>query len=754
MAIAALAWLPAMAGSGEAVWAAGLALLAAAWMAVKSGGEWREVPWWSWVVGWLIVLGPPVVWAATGWMEPAWPKRLDPQDPALSGVVASLPLWLESWGLGVMAVLWVWILAALPLDRSLRRSGLRWMAGVGLGVVFLGIVDMRISDHLVPWWDFAQGGPFANKNQFGLVTALTAVGCAALAWEDGVRGRAGTVGWAVGMLLAIGALVLIGSRGAFAGCLVGLCAVGAARWSRRPGALGPVVGFASVVAVFGVSVIALAYRPLARWLDADGWSADARWSLFRDVWAMIGEQPWTGVGLAGFRLIYPAYRENLEVAAPVIHPESDLLWWLAENGWPLVALVALLFVVGLWSERRRGDVLLLSAAWGAAAVAITHGTVDVGLHRPGSFLPVLTLIGLWIGQLRGGERMAYPGPFRAVAVGGGVVFSGWLILAGLGLVPGQRSLAGATKDAGSDALDRETALARGQAGLRWNPLDPVLNFRVGWLLGMGAEQEGKLSQLHLERARRWAPHDPAISFESGRLWLERDPAWAFDAWAETLGRAQGNAVDEWFGRMEAATRGRPALREGLYFRLKETPGLDYLRLERAGPKELDALLDKLLAEGAPPWEGRPIAQQRLAAAWVGQEGGARVAGALRTARGLEDLLWPHVALEWSKTDPRAAAAYALEMLEFRQGPLATPSLEEVRSDRARWRSNPEASDAAVRAASAEQAAGNPEGALDILARIGPWGEAARVRAAALLDLERGEEAWLAIRPLVESPNGQ
>ncbi|GAB4253228.1 MAG: hypothetical protein OHK005_20520 [Candidatus Methylacidiphilales bacterium] len=206
--------------------------------------------------------------------------------------------------------------------------------------------------------------------------------------------------------------------------------------------------------------------------------------------------------------------------------------------------------------------------------------------------------------------------------------------------------------------------------------------------------------------------------------------------------------------MEAATRGRPALREGLYFRLKETPGLDYLRLERAGPKELDALLDKLLAEGAPPWEGRPIAQQRLAAAWVGQEGGARVAGALRTARGLEDLLWPHVALEWSKTDPRAAAAYALEMLEFRQGPLATPSLEEVRSDRARWRSNPEASDAAVRAASAEQAAGNPEGALDILARIGPWGEAARVRAAALLDLERGEEAWLAIRPLVESPNGQ
>ncbi|MFQ3671463.1 MAG: O-antigen ligase family protein [Verrucomicrobiia bacterium] len=749
LVLALLAWLPAGAGSREAVWAAGLALLAAVVLAARARGEWREMPGWVWLAGFVVVLAPLWSWVLAGWLEPGWLERLDREDPVPGRTAARWPLMAESWALGVLAVCWVWVVAAFPLDRSLRRSGLRWVAAWGLLLVVVGCVDMGMEGGWLGWWGFASGGPFANRNQFGLVAAVCAVVCLALAWEDGARGRAGALGWGVGGLLGIAALVLIGSRGAFVGGLVGLCAVGAARWSRRPGALGPVAGLISMVMVLGLAVTVVAHRPLARWFDGEGWSGDARWKLFQDVGRMIQEQPWTGVGLAGFEVIFPKYREVLDAPAPVIHPESDWLWWSAEVGVVWVVVLGLMVVLGLWGERRQGDTLLFSAAAGVTAAALTQGAVDVGLHRPGSFLPVLLVLALWAGQLRGGERMAYPGPFRVMSLGGGLVAGVWLIAAGAGWIPGERWVAQAARDAGSERLGREAALARAEAGLRWAPLDPVLNFRAGWLLGTQGEA-GVRGRLLLERARRWAPHDRGMGFESGRLWLEDDPRWALAAWEETLRRSSGNTLDEWFGRMERVTQGRPGLRQGLYFRLAELPGLEYVRLELASPAEAEGILEEILAGGAEAWEDRPLAQQRLLAAWLAREGPARVAGSLRMNHRFEDLFWSGVAREWAKSQPGLGAAYALEMLDQRRGSLGAPSLEEVRSDRARWRSDPGAGEAALRVALAERAAGNPEGALEILAEVGGGGEAARVRAAALLELGRGGEAWQAIRSLVEA----
>lgn len=745
IAIALLAWLPAMAGSREAVWAGGLVLLGVAWMAVRARGEWREIPWWCWLGGFLTLAMPAIGWLVSGAIEPGWQGRLREDDPPLGPVVATWPLWLESWALVWLAVLWVWLLAGLPLDRSLRRSGVRWLTAMGLVVVALGTADMAISGELVGWWGFERGGPFANRNQFGLVTAVVAVAAMALAWEDAARGRFGAVVWAMCLLVAAGALVWIGSRGAFLGCLAGLTAVGAARLIRRPGSIGPILGIGALVLIFGVGLLTVGFRSLARWFEGEGWSADARWLLFQDVGTMIGEQPWTGVGLAGFRWIFPAYRDALDAPAPVLHPESDFLWWAAETGWPWVLMVVGLFLLGVVLERQHGDALLASAAWGAAATALAHGLVDVGLHRPGSFLPVLTLVGLWVGHLRGNERMGYPVACRLGLIAGGVVAGLWLVLAGTTIVPGDRRVIQARDLPAESQAQRANALQATLDALHWAPLDPVLNFRAGWMLAV-QEKDAPRSKLLLERARRWAPHDAALAFEAGRLWLEQDPLWAFEAWRETLERSKGQAFDEWFGRMEAATTGRPGLREGLYFLFAEVPGLDYVRFARSDPEELEAIVDQLMDGGAGPWADRPLGRSRLISVWMERQGSDRVAEALRQDRGLEDWFWQPVALAWGRQDPKGAVHYALEMLRLRLGELSKPNLDEVRADRARWRAEPEALEAALRVALAEWGAGNPQGALDILGQIRATPEVVRVRAAILFELGRFEEAWAVLRP--------
>ncbi len=215
---------------------------------------------------------------------------------------------------------------------------------------------------------------------------------------------------AVALAFGAVALILTGSRGAWAGTVAGglvawaLAAV-ARRWPSRFKTVTLSTAALLFLAALGLTAAVIAWPGADRLLGGvtgAGNSVLSRAQLWRDGLALIGDYPFTGSGAGSTMMVYSTYAMLLHVGY-ISHAHNLFLQIALEQGLPgLAAFLGL--VAACWvaiADRREGDAdgPRLAAAAGLTALMV-HGVADAGIYT--SYLaPVLFLpIGLALGTAR------------------------------------------------------------------------------------------------------------------------------------------------------------------------------------------------------------------------------------------------------------------------------------------------------------------------------------------------------------------
>jgi hypothetical protein len=737
-----LAWLPAWAGSRVQIAVGGLILAVMGVLALANVGRLRLPPPWLMALGLAALILPLMGLLPVAWFPPGWVERLVEGDVLPWMRTPSFYLWLEGWGLAWLTVVWTWLLCSWPWEHAERRMLIRGMV-VMVGVLaVVSLIDWGGNGELISWWNFARWGPFANRNQFGTVLALGGVLSGILGWHDWKRGRVRAWLWWAGSMALLGCLVLVGSRGGLVAMVGGIVGYGAWNLRKKREGWSGAVGLISLVVIFGVLLVFVAEGQLGRWLDRAGWVGDSRWSIYPDVWRMAWEHRSVGVGLGGFPVLYPLYRDALRGTAPVLHPESDFLWWAVELGWlPLLGLLGLLFW-GIWREKDAGEKLVGGAAMGALVLYGFHGLVDVGMHRVGSFLPLATLLGLWWSQSAVSSTVRTR--FRwAVGLGlTSLVMGSVLVGQGMGWLPGSKEMEiNGRLFASGEEVERERQVAAAERILEIQPYHPRAQFVLGWH-GQGMGQRTGKARERLWAAQRWAPENPAVAYESGALFVDDDPHEALQAWREALNRIEGNHLDELLLRMGQFADGRPMIRQGLLFLTANDPRLGYWGWEQRSDTEFQELRSKVWLLGAESLKGRSNAQRGWVRGMIRHEGRDRTVEILRENPDWENLLWPVLAQEWAgQGDPAGATSYVLDQVKRKHGGIPTLNLEDVRADRVRIQGGANDPTSAVRVANAALTSGDYAGAIAALEGVERTAVVCWILAEANLRLGKNREAW-------------
>lgn len=298
--------------------------------------------------------------------------------------------WL--WWVELIASCSVAVLAARrgpPLLGTLA-TWLPWAALVQIAYV---IVQRSLHDDPRP------GGTFLNPNHLAAWLVAVALLTAGTAAHE-PRPRRRVVGGLL-VLIALGGVVLTGSRGALLGLAAGGTAFGLMSWPRlgRQGRLA-LAGSAGIAMLAGGVVLVSRFDEADpfRWHRARIWSASAQ--------VGIGA-PWTGSGPGQFaarsdRLQFDDGTPPLAYERRFSTPHSDLLRVWAELGLPgTAALLGLIVATGVTIavRRRRGELPL--AADGAVAALwalLAHGSVEDLTERPAVYLLAAALVGSLLGR--------------------------------------------------------------------------------------------------------------------------------------------------------------------------------------------------------------------------------------------------------------------------------------------------------------------------------------------------------------------
>jgi Flp pilus assembly protein TadD len=266
-------------------------------------------------------------------------------------------------------------------------------------------------------------GTFVNGNHaasFFSLTALLAIGCLR-------ETEIGRLRLAVGLSAALSALAVIstGSRTGLLGLAAGLGALLSCLLVAR---LGPKRGLLAAAALATVSAPLLVIASIAQrralsegWLDA--LLADQKLRGWQTALALARNYPWTGVGRGAFEGPAALFRPDHE-GVRLVFPENLLLQLLSEWGIPLTLAVLVLCVRPALQMARRlptWEPVFQGAACGVVAVLV-HEFADFGLELPGVAFPVAMALGLCAGRL----QMSDPGSSDT-----GRVFSWPLAAAGL-----------------------------------------------------------------------------------------------------------------------------------------------------------------------------------------------------------------------------------------------------------------------------------------------------------------------------------
>jgi O-antigen ligase len=440
---------------------------------------------------------------------------------------------------------WLYVVCSEQLGLREVRTALRLFTG---GVVVLAAICILLwlAKTAPPFWHNERNfGPFPNRNQTGNLFGLTAIMILACGQDDLRKGRKRWIFWGAALAVMVAAIILNFSRAG-----IGILVAGSALWlgifslcQRSRSRIALVVSFLlllfTALLLFGGQTLE---RFHLRNLADAGISSDFRWRIFSDVFQLIRDSPWVGIGLGNFEDVFAIFRAASYSDRRAIHPESDWLWLWTELGWVALVLVivGLVLVIRRVFPLREGTNQRYRLATLIAAILFAlHGLVDVSGHRVGTSFAAMFLLGLSLHRPHSFKpSRSVSILFRLIGLILLVVGSSWVVAAeGQKLLPGSIGVTNAKQLATIDNRERNFAetIAVTTTGLKWAPLDWELYFSRAVAEAELKQTDNALTDFR--RARFLEPISYELPLAEGNIWLSSQPVLAATAWREALRRA-------------------------------------------------------------------------------------------------------------------------------------------------------------------------------------------------------------------------
>jgi O-antigen ligase/tetratricopeptide (TPR) repeat protein len=538
----------------------------------------------------------------------------------------------EAWLLFALCCAWLsWCLARGFSDQQ-RRAMIQTLTFGGILLCALSIIEGSkwVS---IPWWprnQIAWGhgfGPFANRNHISSIAAMTAVLCSAAAYDAHRRKSRLWLLFLIGFLVPTICIFMNSSR---AGLV--LLFLGMTTWfgtiAMRRGFFQKMAVSASLIFIIS-TLLVMSGGNVSKRLTEEGLinfaSGQGRADIFTECLKMIIDAPWMGVGLGNFDPVFSQVSGIEEPVARFIHPESDLLWLLAEGGLLTVlsGMLLLLWVLlstGPWfgkKKRKSGmqDRRLRNASAIAFGIGAVHGLGDVPNHglAYALFMGLLAGIAIRPRRLPEASGLAQRVLFRFIGIAALTLGGAWAAISlGHPALPGA-SAAEALRERALGLVEKGSpagALPLLNDAIEMKPMDFRLYFdRARVRLMLGQAHNDALNDF--ARSRVLEPHYARYAYTEGVIWLDYAPPLAIIPWRETLQRWPGHN----YWAMLAHAKQHPELFEPLWS-LATTASLkmEYLIQVRTR-EEFEPCLRSLLIQ-QPDLEGlEPAQRERLFNIW-------------------------------------------------------------------------------------------------------------------------------------------
>ncbi len=254
-------------------------------------------------------------------------------------------LFVYQWSISAdTSIVPTWSVALLPLTvlvvTNVARQPLRWL----LAALFLTALVIAV----VAAFRFVA---FAERATLPLIDANNFATLMYLAWIPFVHvyvGRAGcATAWQHTAAVAVTIVMMIALFAAESRAGSAIVAVAVAAWMLLA-VLGkvpwrPVAAIcAGVIAAYLIVRVGVsAGDPSGISIERVGDGVDVRTAMVKAAWEMFREHPFTGVGLAAFRLFYVVQRPEWEQETLGAFVHNDYAQFLAEGGLPLCLLLSL-----------------------------------------------------------------------------------------------------------------------------------------------------------------------------------------------------------------------------------------------------------------------------------------------------------------------------------------------------------------------------------------------------------------------------
>ncbi|PYL93530.1 MAG: hypothetical protein DME28_08855 [Verrucomicrobia bacterium] len=500
-----------------------------------------------------LVLLALVLLAGTAFLPANWFYQPNWRATYINDFGIALPntLSLQPWITGtsfisfLAGLTWLYVVCSERLGLREVRSALRLFAA-GITALAAICILFWLAKTAPPLWHNERNfGPFPNRNQTGNLFGLTAIVILACGQDDIRKDRKRWILWGAALVLVITAIILNFSRAG-----IGILVAGSVLWlgvfslrQRSPSRIALVVSFLllllTALLLFGGQTLE---RFHLRNLANAGISNDFRWRIFSDVFQLIRDSPWVGIGLGNFEDVFAVFRAASYSDRRAIHPESDWLWLWTELGWLAVVLVIvglILLVRKIYPLREGTNQRYRLASLIAAILFALHGLVDVSGHRVGTSFAAIFLLGISLHRPHSFKpSRSVSILFRLIGLILLVVGSSWVVaVQGQKLLPGSVGVTNAKQLATIDNRERNftETIAVTTTGLKWAPLDWELYFSRAVAEAELKQTDNALTDFR--RARFLEPISYELPLAEGNIWLSSQPVLAATAWREALRRA-------------------------------------------------------------------------------------------------------------------------------------------------------------------------------------------------------------------------